>query len=409
MVRDFYQRIFKIIRKSTKGNGLMSIILSENHPCMQYSSDIRQVCAPLIDTFKLTYFNYVKLTNENGRIILTNRPDWVIEYYKNSFYLTNYAIEIESILSEKFITWERFKEMQPFQLARERFNIVDGATLIIPGSDCIEIFYFGIGSNNSHLMHIDLSKFDAFMRFVFYFKERCYDIINGLSNSIIYDKNRNIDFSGLSKNNKPLEEDGFILLNNPEQYRFAYKDINNETVCMTTRESLCAAYLILQLSSTRIGERLGISKRTVEDYISNIKEKLNTYSKQSLIDKLIELPIVNKDDPNTSLGKFFKNKNILVTEDSIKNYIDQTPIKRLYLDRISKGFYMTKKERECLFYLSIGLSAKAIASRIDCSVRTTEEYLNKIKIKFRVSRKSDLVDLCFRLNIFDKLRISLLN
>lgn len=54
---------------------------------------------------------------------------------------------------------------------------------------------------------------------------------------------------------------------------------------------------------------------------------------------------------------------------------------------------LTRREIECLRYLSLGKTQKEIGSILDISQRTIESYLNKVKHKACVSNKSKLIDL----------------
>ena len=65
-----------------------------------------------------------------------------------------------------------------------------------------------------------------------------------------------------------------------------YKD--SDDLFLTQREAECVAYLLYGLSIRGTAKALGISHRTAEDYISNIREKLDCSSKASLIIKIME-------------------------------------------------------------------------------------------------------------------------
>ena len=56
------------------------------------------------------------------------------------------------------------------------------------------------------------------------------------------------------------------------------------------------------------------------------------------------------------------------------------------------GTKLTNREKECLRLTVNGYSAKAIANRLGISVRTVEDYLKNIKLKFNVYSKQQLID-----------------
>jgi DNA-binding CsgD family transcriptional regulator len=62
---------------------------------------------------------------------------------------------------------------------------------------------------------------------------------------------------------------------------------------ITQRESMCLFYLIRGKSAKEIGNILGISNRTAESYIENLKLKFNCYYKSELIEKAINMGFLN--------------------------------------------------------------------------------------------------------------------
>jgi DNA-binding CsgD family transcriptional regulator len=67
-----------------------------------------------------------------------------------------------------------------------------------------------------------------------------------------------------------------------------------EELDLTTRESECFYYLIRSRSAKSIAAALDISQRTVESHIENIKNKLNCYNKESLVDFAYALGLLHR-------------------------------------------------------------------------------------------------------------------
>lgn len=57
---------------------------------------------------------------------------------------------------------------------------------------------------------------------------------------------------------------------------------------------------------------------------------------------------------------------------------------------------LTKREKECLFYLLKGLTAKEIARVMDISNRTIETHVGNIKMKLGVRKKSEVMIQAFQ-------------
>jgi len=52
---------------------------------------------------------------------------------------------------------------------------------------------------------------------------------------------------------------------------------------------------------------------------------------------------------------------------------------------------ITKREYECMFWLSNGLTAKEIAKEMYISSRTVESYMKKIRFKTNLHRRSHII------------------
>ena len=52
---------------------------------------------------------------------------------------------------------------------------------------------------------------------------------------------------------------------------------------------------------------------------------------------------------------------------------------------------LTEREKQCLFYVFLGMTAKQIARYMSISPRTVEEYIEKIKIKYDCDYKQQLI------------------
>jgi len=69
--------------------------------------------------------------------------------------------------------------------------------------------------------------------------------------------------------------------------RFFLDNYLFDGVYFSKREKECLYYLVRARSSKEIAKSLGLSYRTIEYYIDNIKEKMNVNSRAELIDKLV--------------------------------------------------------------------------------------------------------------------------
>lgn len=82
--------------------------------------------------------------------------------------------------------------------------------------------------------------------------------------------------------------------------------------------------------------------------------------------------------------EYILNKNI-------EKFIQATYLPRLFAKKQNEDIYLTKREAECLHYLSQGKTLKEIGRSLDLSPKTIEFYIRNIKEKSGYSSKSELL------------------
>lgn len=93
-----------------------------------------------------------------------------------------------------------------------------------------------------------------------------------------------------------------------------------------------------------------------------------------------------------SIGQTIKRNHIHTETDNTSNTIGLNP----------PGLLLTKREAECLYFLSRAMSTKKIAQILELSPRTVEVYINQLKIKMNITRKSALIEKAIELAYLQK-------
>ena len=134
-------------------------------------------------------------------------------------------------------------------------------------------------------------------------------------------------------------------------------------------------------------------------YLSNIDllKRFILYFKEqahSIISKANQNKIIlpnhfeNHENPTGSENYIIDSSTI----NKIRNdFIQETPIKKFWLNGKLEGEYLTEKQIDCVILLIEGKSAKEIAKILDLSFRTVEGHLHKIKEKLNCNNKSELI------------------
>jgi DNA-binding CsgD family transcriptional regulator len=79
-------------------------------------------------------------------------------------------------------------------------------------------------------------------------------------------------------------------------------------------------------------------------------------------------------------------------EEKIKMFLNQTEIKKFYIMINDKEVGFTKRELECIHYLSTGKTIKEASRIIGLSPRTLESYMDNAKLKANIHSKNKLIE-----------------
>jgi DNA-binding CsgD family transcriptional regulator len=248
-------------------------------------NEIADICKPLYEILDLTYFNYVKLNADGSRSTLTDRPDFIVEYYKRKeLYETKAVINMETSQASTCRLSSEFRDQPSYIAARNDFDIDNGITIIQPNGKETELFYFGTTRENYSKTAIYINNIDIFYRFIAYFKDKAQKLIKQADIERFYVPGIQI---GAKPNVNDLASDiRTKFLDATVTDRF-FLDNSNEDLFLTKREAECLFYLLHQKSAKEMGALLKISSRTVESYILKLKEKFKCKTKKELHEKLI--------------------------------------------------------------------------------------------------------------------------
>lgn len=110
---------------------------------------------------------------------------------------------------------------------------------------------------------------------------------------------------------------------------------------------------------------------------------------------IIDAPCYSEDDLLIGILGF----SVVIGTQPIEpalNYLREIGLLETTSHRIINGIQLTKREKECLDHLMHGKSYKQIAITLKLSPRTVEHCVERVKIKFGVRTKFQLIDLLQR-------------
>jgi len=78
---------------------------------------------------------------------------------------------------------------------------------------------------------------------------------------------------------------------------------------------------------------------------------------------------------------------------NIDAFFNETPVTHYYLGGKYSHIYLTRREAECLWYLSRGRTSKEAGRIMNLSSRTVESYITNLKVKTGTHWKNELIDI----------------
>jgi DNA-binding CsgD family transcriptional regulator len=252
---------------------------------------IIEISKPLIKiglpcfTFQRNY------TEDRSHIRLTNLEKWNEYYYRHSLYQHAIFQQESRIFCSGYLLWSWFTR-EPFFAAAADHNIEYGITIIERHICYSNFFHFGSTRDRPITAEGLIEKLDLLYRFIGSFKQKAQALIKEAEKAKIklpFSETKQINRNQFYENNTSMIE----LFNETEITRLYLGDEFDNTYL--TRREMDILWLMKEGGNqTSIATQIGLSHRTLETHIKNIKEKLKCNT-------LFELGYI--------LGSFnFKNK-----------------------------------------------------------------------------------------------------
>jgi DNA-binding CsgD family transcriptional regulator len=250
----------------------------------KYSDRIRKTTRPLREHFGIDYFTYHRIDDQGKYTVLVDRPDWAEHYVQNKIYLNDPYLRHPSVyvsgisLIEDHGTEEYRQTLM--EGGRKVLNVDTGVFIIQKKGDSVEFFGFSGNKSTSCLHHLHLNHPQTLHSFAAFFTKSLQSILAQMAQ----EASSLIDLKG---------DDFFckesITPSIPVAKRCAfYRDLGLQNPLeirekLSERELQCLHWLVASKSAKETAAILGLSRRTVEFYFENIRDKLSCSSKHEVL------------------------------------------------------------------------------------------------------------------------------
>lgn len=224
-------------------------------------------------------FVYGKYFQDGSCILLSDHEEWM-QYHLAKGYPVPAPIPVH--LLEKREAFHLIPDTGRFQKAKydliQKYDSDQAIDFIRRGKDYYEVVCFSFPRGYQDVMNTIVNNLNTFREFYAIFKEKAAKLLKPAENQkiILPTHMTGIDFKALSV------ADNQVLSDTPGSQM---KKMFNQN--FSTRQIEVLLHTIRGKTASQIAFELGLSKRTVEYYLENIKNRMGVYSKSELVNKAI--------------------------------------------------------------------------------------------------------------------------
>lgn len=272
--------------------------LLNKHPLFNYTSEIADICKPL-NLLNINYFAHANIDSKKQFSVISSGPHFVEHYLRNHYF--NADIHMTEKTLGSYVMWDFVKlggKSHKMHTEAGQFGIKHTFTIIEKNDDeTYDYYHFASKVPDNSINQMYLANLDLLKVFILHFKENIAKAkhLSAAYNFKILPYDNLSSYTTEEKLISPEIKADFIkqlCWNKTNATHFFLLDAQLSQV-LTLREQECLYFYIHGKSPKEISSILFVSKRTVEQYMENIKIKLNVQNKSQLIEKVIKKLYIN--------------------------------------------------------------------------------------------------------------------
>lgn len=267
------------------------MVLMQKHPLLVLSTEFAELCKPL-EMFHIHHFTYQKQFNDGTRISLSNKTQWVEDYYNMKLYESSLFEEKPSSYKPAFNIWTEEYDIPVYTHGRTNYNTGPCISITEPHHDGCEHYLFSTSPDRPEAVHYLANNMDILYHFILYLKDRGEKVFKKAqdkSNRIVVQKSFIAPSESLMTNqdfHQRMQMHKKQFFNKTPIRRFTFEAGDSQGIRLTQREISCVIHLLQNKTAQETAELMNLSRRTVESYLDNIKVKLDCDTKVDLLNKL---------------------------------------------------------------------------------------------------------------------------
>lgn len=250
---------------------------------LRFNQKINKFCTPIIDNFGVNHFWYYKVTNEGYYTCLGSSLPWTEYYFGEKLYLSNPYLRNPANFQSgtSFIRpIKDYSYQKSVDIGVRNFRINQSLVFLEKGRDGVEGWGFASHLPIPTFESLCINEMPLLKFFVKKFREEFNSLFCKMSEDLV-------DIASLI--GPTFYKNDSTIQTPPIKRKLFLKQFHlSQILELSNREKEVLFLVSKGLFAIQIADHLQLSKRTVEHYIENIKNKLNCFSKAELIQKANE-------------------------------------------------------------------------------------------------------------------------
>jgi DNA-binding CsgD family transcriptional regulator len=255
-----------------KPNNKESLVMAQ-----QQAAKIREICLPLFNASPVQAFLFIKLMPDGTILALSTHPNWLESLYCHQSWFSSTTVQ-DAILRASRLGC--YAQLWPYHRDgwREMMHSIGlqgGLNLWRRSGDAVVGWFFG-GFEQHDYSNLMVHSIDDCKMFADHFEKQATSII-----AMIHDFPCSI--FGFSQKIPVKPKDAFEEFIGETPIKYFPIVYNQKKYKITYRQALCLQGLLEGKSCKVLGKEMGVSSRTVEKHIENIKFNLDLCSRDEML------------------------------------------------------------------------------------------------------------------------------
>lgn len=241
-----------------------------------YSDRVKSLCDPLKEAFGIDTFWHSTIGSNGEFTHISNTPEGTCHYFENQHYLNNPFLRHPDNYSEGFYLPSDMPEPSYTESQKnhnEKFGIDHLLFYCKHQKEFCHIFGFATSQKNLPMMTIYLNNIHLLHQFTEHFLERV----------------TSFPFETFKVELPQLVGPSFFTFDGshrfPHRKSSLMKSLGYDLSSLSTREKECLELFLKGKTAKETASLLNLSRRTVESYFENIKDKLGCFSKAEILQR----------------------------------------------------------------------------------------------------------------------------